>query len=398
MKVLIAFDKFKDSLSAEQAGEITSKVIQLSHPDWEVSLAPLSDGGDGFCRILTGARGGVVHTMEVTGPRLEKTQAAYGIVDLARLEPGLRAWMEVPAEGQIAIIEMAQASGLHLLAPTERDLWLTSSYGTGELIDHARREKCRAILLGIGGSATSDLGLGALEALGLDAVAENGQALRQLTPSRWDQVTSFSGRLPNDVPPLRIACDVQNPLLGDNGAAAVYGPQKGLRGEDLARLDGLTGRLADQLCEFTGAPRNRQLEAGSGAAGGIAFGFRASLPAKLVSGFELVVQWLQLEEKVASADLIISGEGRFDQSSLQGKGPGTLIEMARSQGTPIWIFAGQVEESVAQVLPSYFPSDDLMAVAPREYPIERALREGGELLSAAVERKLDSQGGHFRTV
>jgi len=390
MKVLVAYDKFKDSISAEEAGEITAGVIRKLHPEWEVSLAPLSDGGDGFCRILTEARGGTVDTVEVTGPRFGRTQAEIGTVDLENLDSDLRNRLEVPATGRIAVIEMAQASGLHLLSPSERDLWQTSSYGTGEMIERARRGNCRAILLGIGGSATSDLGLGALEALGLRATTAQGESLRRLTPSRSVEIASFSGKLPDDIPPLRIACDVQNPLLGENGAAAVYGPQKGLREEDFTRLDELSGRLANLLCDYAGTPRNRQNEPGSGAAGGIAFGFRAALQSKLVPGFELVVGWLGLDTKVASADLIISGEGRFDKSSLQGKGPGTLIEMARAHETPIWIFAGQVDGDVKANLPRHFALSDCRQVTPKDLPIARALREARSLLAKEVKRKLRS--------
>lgn len=388
MNVLIAYDKFKDSLTAEEACDITARILRGSHPGWTVETAPLTDGGDGFCRILTTSRGGSLRSVTVLGPRFRETEALLGMVDLAALDPSLRQWLDVPAEGKIAIIEMAQASGLQMLAQNERDLWHTSSFGTGQLIDVALREGAAAILLGVGGSATSDLGLGALEALGLACQDRDGDTLSRVTPSVFDRIEKLSRTLPQNLPPIRIACDVQNPLLGPNGAAAVYGPQKGLQPEDLDRLDTLGEKMAHLICEKFGADKVEFHSPGGGAAGGIAFGLKVACGARLVPGFELVSQWLQVEEKVDRADIVITGEGRFDRSSLQGKGPGTLIESAGAKGKQAWVFAGSVTTDLQEHLPRHLPVDRVCGISPAGYPLERAFAEAGDLLAAAVSEKL----------
>ncbi len=213
MRVLLAFDKFKHALSARAACAAAAAGIREAFPHARTDEAPLSDGGEGFCEILTHAVSGTVHKHTVHGPRLKKVEAQWGEVDLSKIPKAARDLLDLPDHGRLAIIEMAQASGLALLEPGERNPWLTTSFGTGELIGHAANQHARAILLGIGGSATNDLGLGALEAVGLEFRDANGDSLKHLTPEKFGAVVRIAGDgWPAICPDLRIACDVRNPL------------------------------------------------------------------------------------------------------------------------------------------------------------------------------------------
>lgn len=388
MNVLLAFDKFKDSFSAHEACDIVSRELVSLHSDWKIETAPLSDGGDGFCKILTEARQGVLTEEIVNGPLFEKTKALFGVVDLEQLEPELCKWLCVPTEGKISIIEMAQVSGLNLLTQKNRDLWHTSTLGVGELIIKALDLKSKVILLGVGGSATNDLGLGALEALGLRFLNSQGVPIAHLTPASWNQVESITGVIPSELPAIRIACDVTNPLLGPDGAAAIYGPQKGMIPEDWERIEKQSEQMAKMLCRFSGTDKAVIQDKGSGAAGGISFGLRAVTGARLVPGFDLVQQWLQFEEKVAKADMIITGEGRFDRSSLQGKGPGTLIDMAMKEKKEIMVFAGLLSDDLNPHLPPSMNRENLIQITPQNCPLPKALLEGRENLACAIREKV----------
>ena len=395
MHVLLAFDKFKDSLTAPVACELTAAALRERHPDWTLDLCPLADGGEGFCAILTRAAGGTVETHTVTGPRGAPTPATIGFVPLAQIPAPARALLSLsdtqlsalysplPRDASVAVIEMASASGLALLAPADRDPWHTSTVGTGELIClAAARPGVAAILLGVGGSATHDLGLGALAALGLAFHAADGVPLPVPHPAVWSRITHLTGRLPASLPPIRIACDVTNPLLGRRGAAATYGPQKGLRPADLARLDHESARLALLLCAHHGQPDTLMDTPGAGAAGGLSFGLMAAARAQLLPGFDLVSAWLDLEPKLAAADLVITGEGRFDDTSLTGKGPGAVAARALALDKPVHVFAG----AIAVLAPRAGLS--LHAITPAGTPLADALRDAPALLAAAVRRTL----------
>ena len=391
MRALLAFDKFKDALSAPQACALAAGSLRARQPDWTLDLCPLTDGGEGFCEILTQALGGTFEAHTVTGPRGEPVVARLGFVPLALIPATARRLLDLPdsqlsalnsqlpRDARVAVVEMAAASGLALLAPEARDPWLTSTTGTGELIRLAARPGVAAILLGLGGSATSDLGLGALAALGLNFVSATGELIDPPSPSRWPEITRLDGRLPADLPPLRIACDVANPLLGPNGAAAIYGPQKGLRPADLRRLDNEAARLALLLCTHSAKPDALMDVPGAGAAGGISFGLMAAASAQLISGFDLVSAWLDLDSRLAAADLVLTGEGRFDASSLSGKGPGALAARAAALGKPVHVFAGAI--TAAPV-----PGLTLHAITPPGTPLPAALRAAATNLTATVDR------------
>ncbi len=385
MRVLVAFDKFKDSLSSPAAGDLTAEAIRSAHPDWQLDLCPLTDGGEGFCDILTRAAGGTVDKISVTGPRCDSVEATLGFVPLENIPPSARALLAIQnpkseiRKSTVAVIEMATASGLALLAQDKRDPWQTTTLGTGELIRAAARPGVAAILLGIGGSATSDLGLGALAALGWEFRSAAGDDVRPPIPARWSEITRLAGRMPAEFPPLRIACDVTNPLLGPRGAAAIYGPQKGLRPADLANLDHAAARLALMLCTHCGASDALMDAPGAGAAGGLGFGLMAAAGARLLPGFDLVAAWLDLAPKLAAADLVITGEGRFDASSLEGKGPGAVAARALALGKRVHVFAGSVAATPRENL-------TLHAITPAGTPLAQALREAPANLTAAVQR------------
>ena len=385
MRVLLAFDKFKDSLTAPAACDVAAEALRRAHPDWTLDLCPLADGGEGFCPILTQAAGGELIAATVTGPRGAPTPAALGLVRLDRIPAAARTLLGIntPAEASaepvnVAVIEMAAASGLALLAPADRNPWQTTSAGTGELLRLAAERGAAAILLGVGGSATHDLGLGALGTLGLEFLSVAGTRVFPPTPERWSEISGIRGHVIRPFPPIRIACDVTNPLLGPKGAAATYGPQKGLRPQDLSRLDHESARLAMMLCGHCGQPDSLMDFPGAGAAGGISFGFMTAARARLLPGIDLVEAWLDLAARLAAADLVITGEGRFDDSSLQGKGPGAVAARALALGKEVHVFAGR---ATAQQPP---PRLNLHSITPADQPLEQALRAAAANLSQAV--------------
>ena len=386
MRVLLAFDKFKDSLAAGAAGEAAARALRARHPDWQLDLCPLADGGEGFAEILTGAAHGTLSAVAVTGPRGASVDAAFGLVPWAKIPAAARQLLQLsaplPDHADVAVIEMAAASGLALLPAEQRDPWKSTTVGTGQLIAAATQAGAAVILLGVGGSATHDLGLGALSALGLEAISHHGEIIRPAIPARWDLIERLTGHVPVALPPIRIACDVSNPLLGSRGAAAVYGPQKGLRPADFSKLDHASARMGLLLCAHCRQPDALMDEPGAGAAGGIAFGLMAGARAKLLPGFELVAAWLDLDARIAAADVVITGEGRFDDSSLSGKGPGAVADHALAQGKPVHVFAGQVASADSRA------GLTLHAITPAGQPLAEALAVAGRNLAAAVARAL----------
>jgi glycerate kinase len=375
MRVLVAFDKFKDALDARAACATAARALLAKHPDWTVDLCPLTDGGDGFTEIMAKNLGERIEHIEVPGPRGGVVVAPVGFVSSRALPAPTRHRLGIT--GTIAVIDLASASGLALLPPGNRDPWHTTTTGVGDLLRYAVHESADAIVLGIGGSATNDLGLGALAALGLRFFDAFGTLLSPPVPAKWDQLVRIEGRV--GLPPLFIACDVTNPLLGRRGATATFGPQKGLRPADVLQLDTLAARVAATLCDHCGKPRDLANVPGAGAAGGVAFGLMVAAGAKLLPGYDFVSDWLDLPARIAAADLVITGEGRFDATSLAGKAPGALAAQARRLGKPAQIFAGSLG----------VPTDRAHhAITPEGMALSEALPRTEELLSAAIARVL----------
>jgi glycerate kinase len=385
-RVLIAFDKFKDAITAREACEAAARGVHSVHPDWSCELCPLTDGGDGFCASLTSAVQGNLESRPCTGPRGAGLSAPIGFVRVGNLSESVRTRLGFGASGSgsLAVIEMAAVSGIALLPRAGRDPWHTSSFGAGELLRAAAQRGVDAILLGVGGSATNDLGLGALAALGFKFLDAEGSAIANPTPATWKEIRLIDASAAIPLPPLFIACDVTNPLLGPNGATAVFGPQKGLRPEDEPELENQASRLAGLLCAACGKTSELAAVAGAGAAGGIAFGLMAACHAQLVPGFPLVSDWLALPNHIASADLVLTGEGRFDATSLSGKGPGTLMKLAADADKPAHLFAGSLGTKTED-------DDHFHAITPIGMPLNEALPRTAEFIEAAVRETFASE-------
>ncbi|MGB1128016.1 MAG: glycerate kinase [Opitutales bacterium] len=385
MNILVAFDKFKDSMTAVRACDAAANGAQLALDGQVIfTRAPLTDGGEGFCRILTETAGGHLEYHPVTGPLGEEIDAPLGWIESSKIPVRAKHMLGLE-QGNVAVIEMAAVAGLEMVPPAQRHPAHCTTRGVGELIRVATAQEASAILLGIGGSATSDLGLGALEALGIQ-FSNTGSA----TPGQWSQAGAITGALDLEVPPVYIACDVDNPLTGPRGAAAAYGPQKGLADEEIEAFDAEAAKMAKRLCAHCGQDDSLAELPGSGAAGGIGFGLKVACGADYVPGFELVAAWLDIASKVADSDLILTGEGKFDQSSLAGKGPYSLLAAAHAADKPAILLAGCVDEDAAKTAGARFPGAGFYGITPPGMPLEEALEHGAENLEQSVNQILRS--------
>ncbi len=308
MKIALAFDSFKGSLSAKEVCETVHDGIRFVRPDVEVERVPMADGGEGTADALMAARGGEWIPMTVTGPlRPMKVDAGY-------------VWLSA---SRVAVVEMAVASGLPLLKPGDRNPMKTTTYGTGELIRSAIEKGAQKILLTVGGSATVDGGVGAAEALGWTFTES------RIIPPQYVQF-----------PEIDVLCDVTNPLCGPNGAAHVYGPQKGATPEMVELLE---RRLFD-LSERVRVELRKEIRdiPGSGAAGGLAFGAMAFMDGRLVPGVDMVMETVGLADALRGAEWVLTGEGKFDSQSLQGKVVDGVARLARTVGAKTGVVAGCV--------------------------------------------------------
>lgn len=367
---LIAFDKFKDALTAHQACQAAAEALEQAQPTWNIASSPLADGGDGFCDTLTRLCDGEFNQCSVSGPLGQQTQACYGLVATSKISPPAADRLDLPPDlSKLAIIEFAQSSGIALVPTEQRSPWTTTSYGLGQTIAHAQAQGAEAILIGLGGSATNDLALGALQALGYRLLDHESKPLDiAASPEHWKKIQKIQAPEKPFPLPIRIACDVENPLLGINGATAIFGPQKGLLPSDFERLESEMNRLAVLLCEASQSEVQSMETPGSGAAGGAAFGLMLGLGGELVQGAELVFDWSDLHAKLAKADIVITGEGRFDASSLQGKGPGSLATLCLSQEKELLILAGSLGD-----IPDKELSNRARAISPADMPLPQAL-------------------------
>ncbi|MDQ8194709.1 glycerate kinase [Coraliomargarita sp. SDUM461004] len=386
MHILAAFDKFKDAMPADCACDAALSGARAALGDQHTfTRAPLTDGGEGFCPILTQAANGYMEHHTVCGPLGEEVEAPLGWVAIEAIPASARQFLAVKT-GQLAIIEMASVAGLEQVPHAQRHPKHCTTRGVGDLIRIAVAEEASAILLGIGGSATSDLGLGALESLGLKFCPSG-----QITPAQWDEIQQITGQIDIEVPPIYIACDVDNPLLGPQGAAAIYGPQKGLSPDAIEAFDDASERVAKQLCQFFKQDNSRLKVPGSGAAGGLGFGLNVAFGASYVPGFELVTAWLDLANKIKHADLVLTGEGKFDQSSLAGKGPYALLAAAYSSDTAAILLAGLAEDDAAQSVRERFPGTAVYSITPAGTPLPEALKGAAQFLTQKVTEVLQTQ-------
>ena len=330
MKVVVAIDSFKGSLSSMEAGQAIAEGVKRVYQHAEVVVRPLADGGEGTVEALVEGMGGIFVTKEVTGPLGEKVEAVYGMIE------------SKDDLSKTAIIEMSAAAGITLVPEKSRNPMSTTTYGVGELILDAIERGCRQFIVGIGGSATNDGGVGMLQALGYDFVTQEGKTisyggngLRELASI---EETNVHPTLKECT--FKVACDVTNPLCGENGSSAIFGPQKGATPEMIQELD-------QSLLHYAELSKNINSHAdlfypGTGAAGGMGFAFLTYTNATLESGIQIVLTETKLEELITTADVVVTGEGRLDGQTVLGKAPIGVAALAKKYQKKVLAFAGAV--------------------------------------------------------
>jgi glycerate kinase len=326
MKVVVAIDSLKGSLSSLEAGEAIKSGVLKAIPDAEVCVRPLADGGEGTVEALALGMGGELKTVEVTGPLGERVNCLYGILE----------------ESKTAIVEMSGAAGITLVSDELRNPLHTTTYGVGEVIKDAIANGCRHFIVGIGGSATNDGGIGMLQALGFGMLDKDGNQVPSGAKGIKEIVTITDDQV---IPELkecsfRIACDVTNPLCGERGCSAVYGPQKGATPEMVKEMDAWLSDYAKLVSE-----KYKSADAeypGTGAAGGMGFAFLAYTNAVLESGIKIILEETKLEDYVKDADIVITGEGRLDGQTAFGKAPIGVAKIAKKFDKTVLAFAGAV--------------------------------------------------------
>ncbi len=360
MRILIAIDKFKGSIPATVAAQAIASALKQTLPEAECDLCPIADGGEGTAEAVVTAMNGDWCETATFDAQNRPVTARYGFV---RTEGGLE-----------AIMEMSAASGLAMVSDLPLNPATATTYGTGLMVLDAIKRGAQRIVIGIGGSATNDAGIGMAVALGFRFLDANDAPLESII-SNMDRLAKIE---PPDraFPEILVACDVNNPLLGPHGCTQVYGKQKGVT--DFAFFENRLRHLADIAERDLGAD-HRDVP-GAGAAGGLGFGLMTFCGAKLTSGFDLIADLVHLRERIAVADLVITGEGRMDAQTLHGKGPMGVADMARELGKPIAAFAGAIEAE--DQLRTRI--DLLCAIKPKEMPLAEAMQRGPELLVAAV--------------
>lgn len=327
MKIVIAIDSFKGSLTSLEAGDAIKEGI-LRVCDAEVIIKPLADGGEGTVDALIEGMNGQTEIIKVTGPLQKQVTCKYGILN----------------ENKTAVLEMAQASGITLISKEELNPLKTTTFGLGELIKDAISKGCRNFIIGIGGSATNDGGVGMLQALGFEFQDKNGDLIglggKELSKIHNVNIENRMKELDDCI--FKIACDVVNPLLGKEGATYIYGPQKGGTPEILEVLEKGMSNFSKIVKEKLGIEVEK-IE-GTGAAGGLGYGFLAFLNAHLESGIEIILKEINFEEVIKDADYVITGEGKLDLQTSMGKGPIGVAKLAKKYGVKVIAFAGAVTE------------------------------------------------------
>lgn len=363
MKILIAPDKFKGSLTATDAAAAIATGFHEAWPEAETHQFPIADGGEGFAAAFCAALQGewiITRTLDPIGREIE---ARYAWIDAEKL----------------AVIDMSEASGLWRLAAEERAPLRANTFGTGQLIRQATERGATKILVGLGGSATTDGGIGMAAALGYEFLTSDGEDLEPI-PGHLLALIRIVAEGAIELPEIVAACDVQNPLLGPRGTATVFSPQKGASEKDIVALEEGLLNLADVVasdlgCDFRDTP-------GAGAAGGLAFGLLSFCQARICSGFDLLAETLHLEDQIAGSDLVITGEGRIDGQTLEGKGPAGVAALARRHDKPVLAFAGSFAESS----PLDVLFDAQCAIIDEPVSLDAAMSRGAEFLTRSARR------------
>lgn len=375
MKAVIAIDSLKGSLSSLEAGEAIERGIKKVYPDAQVTIRPLADGGEGTVEALVLGMNGKLETVKVTGPLGEGVDAVYGILE-----------SQGTGEKKTAIIEMSAAAGITLVEEKQRNPLKTTTCGVGEMIRDAIEKGCRHFIVGIGGSATNDGGIGMLQALGFDILDKDGKQV-SFGAQGLSEIRTISDE--SVLPELkectfRVACDVTNALCGEQGASAIYGPQKGATPDMIRQMDKW---LADYAALSTGKyPHANMNQAGAGAAGGLGFAFLTYMNAVLESGIKIVLEETGLEEYVKEADIVITGEGRLDGQTAMGKAPTGVANIAKKYGKRVIAFSGCVTEDAG--LCNEHGIDAFFPILRKASTLEEAMdpENAKENMTAAVEQ------------
>ena len=356
MRILIAPDKFKESLGAVAVAENVAAGLRETLPQAEIVLLPLADGGEGTAEAISAAAGGEWHSCQVHDALGKRVTARYATL----------------AKARTTVLEVSEAIGLSRIPPGQRDLLRASSFGVGELLLAAARGNVGKLIVGLGGSATNDGGFGMARALGFRFLADDDELSGG--PADLLRLTKIVPPKCLPLPNVIAAADVRNPLLGNNGATRTYGPQKGGTPEQLEILERALAKLADIVTRDLGCDFRER--AGAGAAGGLGFGLMSFCGANLRPGFEVVAEAIQLEEKIRGADIVITGEGRLDAQTLEGKAPAGVARLARRFGKKVYAIAGQTEEN--DELRALF--DDIATLANGSVTAAEAIARAPELL------------------
>jgi glycerate 2-kinase len=374
MKIIIAPDSFKESLTAAEVSQAIEKGFKSIFPSAEYVKLPMADGGEGTVQALVYATGGKVISKIVTGPLGEPITSFFGIL----------------GDGKTAIIEMAAAAGLDQMPKEKRNPLITTSYGVGELILEALNHKVEKIIIGLGGSATNDAGAGMLQALGVSFLTEEGNEIGlgggELRKIRTIDISGLDRRLKSIS--FEVACDVDTPMVGQKGASAIFGPQKGATPEMVVLLDNCLDYFADCIQQTLGKDiRNLP---GTGAAGGLGGGIIAFLQAELKSGIDIVIEAARLLEHLADADLVITGEGKIDHQTIFGKTPIGVAKAAKKYNLPVIAIAGQLGFDSNAV--KNHGIDALFSIVPGVVGLDAALKNAGQY----VERCAENIGASIR--
>lgn len=357
MKVLIAPDSFKGSLSAMEAAEAMAEAIKELDSTIETVLLPAADGGEGTMSSVVAATGGTLVAHEVEDPLGRKVAAHYGVL----------------GDGRTCIIEIAEASGLTLLKEQELDPLTASSFGTGELLRHALDAGFRTFIVGLGGSATNDGGAGMLEALGMKFLDQQRQPLKRGGGALGELVeidaSGFDARIEESV--FLIACDVENPLIGESGASAVFGPQKGATPEMVRQLDANLQTFADITERLTGMPL--QQKRGAGAAGGAGGAMQAFFAGEMKRGIDVVLDAISFHDQLETIDLIVTGEGKTDSQTLSGKTPLGIAEAGKRAGKPVLLISGMIDNNCSPLLEPYFT--EIHSVVSEDVTAEQSIND-----------------------
>jgi glycerate kinase len=369
MRIVVAPNAFKGSLSALDAAEAIADGIRAVHQDVEIVLLPIADGGDGTVDALVAATGGERKVVRVRGPLGTPVDAEYGLIDA----------------GKTAVIEMAKASGLALVAYGQRNPADATTYGVGELLQHAYDAGARHFIVGIGGSATNDGGAGMAQALGYHLLDPEGHELPPggLALQRLARIHVGGVHANWKEAEVEVASDVTNPLTGPSGASAVYGPQKGATPEMVTQLDAALKRLAEVIRRDLGVDVERL--PGAGAAGGLGAGLVGFTGAKLAAGAEIVMETLRFDERIKGAVLVITGEGRLDsQTARFGKGPAAVARHASNAAIPVLAIGGSLDDETELAL----LFDALEATVTQPFTLEQAIAEARDRLRLTASRAM----------